>query len=203
VSGYKLLLTYHPSAVTRQWELRPATVADLSKALKEKDHPDVRRPRREIWIEPSLEDIQTFIKDHIREGQILSVDIETSGTQITCLGLSPRKDLAIVIPIHDERSKDGNYWPSKELELKCWRAIRDVLENPSIPKLFQNGLYDVPFLLRSYGIRVMGASEDTMLLSHALHPESLKGLGFLGSIYTDEGPWKVERKSSSTIKRDE
>jgi DNA polymerase len=203
VSGYKLLLTYHPSAVTRQWELRPTTIADLSKANKEKDHADVKRPHREIWIEPSIDDIQRFIKDHIKPGQILSVDIETSGTQITCLGFSPRRDLAIVIPIFDERTKSGNYWSTKELERQCWELIRNVLEDQSIPKLFQNGMYDIPFLLRSYGIRVMGAKEDTMLLHHALQPEALKGLGYLGSIYTDEGPWKVERKGTDTIKRDE
>src|SRR5882672_20082 len=98
VSGYKLLLTYHPSAITRQWELRPTTVADLSKILKEKDTSDVKRPKREIWIEPSLEDIHRFIQDHIKGCSMLSVDIETSGTQITCIGFAPRKDLAIVIP---------------------------------------------------------------------------------------------------------
>jgi len=78
-----------------------------------------------------------------------------------------------------------------------------VLEDPEIPKLFQNGLYDIPFILRTVGIRVLGAAHDTMLLHHALQPESLKGLGFLGSIYSDHGPWKSERKGpSDTIKRD-
>jgi len=203
VSGYKLLLTYHPSAITRQWELRPTTVADLSKILKEKDTSDVKRPKREIWIEPSLEDIHRFIQDHIKGCSMLSVDIETSGTQITCIGFAPRKDLAIVIPIHDERTKSGSYWPTAADERRCWGYIRDVLEDQSIPKVFQNGLYDVPFILRSYGIAVMGAAEDSMLCHHALQPESLKGLGYLGSIYTDEGPWKSERKfSNTTIKRD-
>jgi len=77
-----------------------------------------------------------------------------------------------------------------------------VLEDQSIPKLFQNGLYDVAFLWRAYGIRVRACTEDTMLLHHALQPESLKGLGYLGSIYTDHGPWKSERKKHETIKRD-
>jgi uracil-DNA glycosylase family 4 len=35
VSGYKLLPTYHPAAVLRQWELRPTTLADLMKASRE------------------------------------------------------------------------------------------------------------------------------------------------------------------------
>jgi DNA polymerase len=203
ISGYKLLATYHPAAVTRQWELRPTTVADLSKALREKDFPDVRRPACEIWIDPALEDIRTFIDQNIAGCKILSVDIETSGSQITRIGFAPRRDLAIVIPIHDSRAKSGSYWPTREAERQCWELIRQVLEDQSIPKLFQNGLYDIPFILRSTGISVLGASQDTMLLHHALQPESLKGLGFLGSIYTDHGPWKSERKKTETIKRDE
>jgi uracil-DNA glycosylase len=200
VSGYKLLYTYHPSAVGRQWELRPTTIIDLAKINKEKEYPDVRRPRVEIWIEPDLQDIETFISRYISNShKILSVDIETSGQQITCIGFAPRKDLAIVIPIHDERKKNGCYWPTQADERRCWELIRSVLEDKSIIKLFQNGLYDITFLARSYGIKVMGAKHDTMLLMHALQPEALKGLAYLGSVFTDHGPWKSERKME-TIK---
>ncbi len=203
VSGYKLLCTYHPAAVGRQWELRPTAVIDLSKVNHEKNFPEVRRPEVEIWIEPELDDIETFIREHITGCELLSVDIETSGNQITCIGFAPRSDLAIVIPIHDTRAKSGCYWPTAEAERACWELIRSVLEDPTIPKLFQNGLYDIAFLIRAVGIRTLGATHDTMLLHHALQPEALKGLGYLGSVYTDHGPWKVERKSTDTIKRDQ
>lgn len=202
VSGYKLLCTYHPSAVCRQWELRPTTVADLTKITREKDFPDVRRPPCEIWIEPDLDDLRTFITQHITRDRILSVDIETAGSRITCLGFAPRPDLAIVIPFDDDRAADRNYWSTKERERQCWEIVRGVLEDHTIPKLFQNGLYDVAFLWRAYGIGVKGCTEDTMLLHHALQPEALKGLGYLGSIYTDHGAWKDEHKVSRTIKRD-
>lgn len=203
VSGYKLLPTYHPAAVLRQWELRPTTVIDLCKADRERDFPDIRRPACEIWIEPTLEDINDFTQRYIRGCPLLSVDIETSGSRITCIGFAPSADRAIVIPFDDQRAKTGSYWPSAQAEGECWRMVADVLVDGSIPKLFQNGLYDIAFLWRAYGIGVMGARHDTMLLSHALQPESLKGLGYLGSIYTDHGAWKVERKGTSTIKRDE
>src|SRR6185369_5619046 len=100
-------------------------------------------------------------------------------------------------------SKGGSYWAHRADEVAAWAAIRRVLIDGSIPKLFQNGLYDIAFLLRSYGIGVRGCAHDTMLLSHALQPESLKGLGYLGSIYTDFGAWKVDHKNRhETIKRD-
>lgn len=202
VSDYKLLAVYHPAAVIRQWETRPVTVIDLHKALREREFPEVRRPSVEIWIEPSLEDIERFINDHIVGCALCAADVETVGSRVTCISFAPRRDLVIVIPFDDHRRANGSYWPDPQAEGQAWRLTRRVLEDPSIPKLFQNGLYDIAFLWRSYGIRTFGAREDTMLLSHALQPESLKGLGFLGSVYTDHGPWKTERKGNETIGRD-
>lgn len=202
VTGIKCLATYHPAAVLRQWELRPVTVVDLMKARREAEYPEIRRPKREIWIEPGVEDIERFINDHIMECNSLSVDIETSGNRITCIGFASSPQLSIVIPFDAPGAKARNYWDSKEKEEIVWQLVKGVLENRSIRKLFQNGLYDIAFLWRAYGIKVYGAEHDTMLLHHALQPESLKGLGFLGSVYTDEGAWKHMRKTE-TIKRDE
>lgn len=202
-TGYKILPTYHPAAVIRQWELRPTTVIDLMKAQREMGFPEIRRPKREIWIEPTIEDIRTFIRDYVRGTPLLSVDIETAGSFVTCVGLGPNDDIALVVPFLDERKKDRCYWRSLEDERTAWELLRGVLGDRSIPKVFQNGLYDIAFLWRAIGIRTYGATHDTMLAHHALQPESLKSLGFLGSIYCDEGAWKQERGRSKTIKRDE
>lgn len=203
VADYKCLATYHPAAVLRGWELRPIVLADLLKVKREMEYPDVRRPKREIWIEPTLQDVMAFIEmaSGPRACDPLSVDIETSGTRITCLGMG-WSDLAIVIPFDDERRTGGSYWASGEDERQVWEGIIQLLGNSAIPKLFQNGLYDIAFLWRSMRVRVRGATEDTMLLHHALQPEMIKGLGFLGSIYADEGAWKHMRKRTKTIKRD-
>jgi len=200
-ADFKLLPTYHPSAIIRDWSNRPTAIADLMKAKRESFYPEIRRPPREIWIEPSLADIARFRDDYIRNCDLLSTDIETVGQRITCIGFAPSADRAIVIPFDDSRTKGGSYWPTREDEYKCWHIVRQILEDGTIRKLFQNGTYDITFLWRAYGIRTMGASEDTMLLSHALQPESLKGLGYLGSIYSDEGAWKHMRKKHETIKR--
>jgi len=203
VSGYKLLATYHPAAVLRQWELRPVTIIDLMKAERERWFPEVRRPQREIWIEPTIPDMELFYAQHIVGCRLLSVDIETSGNQITCIGFAPRADVALVVPFVDYRRKERNYWASPADEQQAWRFVRQILTNESIPKVYQNGLYDIAFCLRSMGLPTFGAQHDTMLLHHALQPEMLKGLGFLGSVYTDEGSWKSERKVVATIKSDE
>lgn len=201
-ADFKLLPTYHPAAVLRQWELRPATIMDLMKAGREAEFPEIRRPERKFWIEPAIEDMERFYNEHISGCGLLSVDIETAGNQITCIGFSPSEAIGIVVPFYDARKKSKCYWPTPGDELKAVQYCKRILENRRIRKLFQNGLYDIAFIWRAWGIKVYGAEEDTMLLHHALQPESLKGLGFLGSMYTDEGSWKVMRKTA-TIKRDE
>lgn len=204
VSGVKLLPTYHPAAVGRQRELWRIVVADLIKAKREAKFPEVRRPHREIWIEPTLEDLEEFYERNIRPAGRVSIDIETSGRLITCVGLSPRADLALVVPFFDPRRKDRSYWPHAGDEERAWNFLFKVLRDKDIKKVLQNGAYDVAFLARSFGVGTYGMEHDTMLLHHALYPEMLKGLGFLGSLYTDEGSWKEMRKARATEwKRDD
>jgi len=203
VSGFKVLPTYHPAAVLRQWDLRPVCVIDLAKALRESAFPEVRRPHREIWIEPTLEDIYEFHDKYIKGCRILSVDTETIGRRITCIGFAPSPHRGIVIPFDDPSRLGGNYWPSPALERQVWDYVKRVCEDPDPPKLFQNGLYDIAFTFKGYGIKIAGAAEDTMLLHYSLQPESLKGLGFLGSVYCDEGSWKEMREHKKTLKRDD
>ena len=202
VSGFKMVGTYHPSAVLRQWSLRPITIVDLQKAKRESTFPEIRRPRREIWIEPTLEDIYDFHDRFVAKVPLISVDIETAGRLITCVGIAPDRTRAIVIPFFDPGRLGRSYWPTAKSERAAWAYIKSLMESPSLRKLFQNGLYDIAFFWRAMGIKVAGAEEDTMLLHYALQPESLKSLGFLGSIYTDEGSWKDMRKRK-TIKRDD
>lgn len=206
-SGFKVLPTYHPASLFKgadAWANRPIIIIDLIKAKRESLFPEIRRPYREVWIEPNLEDIHGFHDRHIKGCQILSCDIETAGRQITCIGFAPSRSLAIVIPFYDPRKLGRNYWPTNEIEIQVWRYVKSVLEDRAIPKVFQNGLYDISFLYRGYGVRTAGAVEDTMLLHYSLQPESLKGLGFLGSVYCDEGAWKQMRgRGQKTIKRDD
>lgn len=202
ITGYKVLPTYHPAAIFRQWPLRPVTVMDLLKGKRESLFPDIQLPQRQIWIEPSLEDIHEFDRCYISQCKSLAVDIETSGKAITCIGFAPRKDIAIVIPGIVVRRSGRAYWPNMDIERKVYKVIKDILTRP-IPKILQNGLYDVAFIWRAWKIGVRDVEHDTMLLHHALQPESLKSLGFLGSVYTNEGAWKSMREKVATIKKDD
>jgi hypothetical protein len=108
----------------------------------------------------------------------------------------------MVIPFWVRQPQSSSYWNTKEEELRAWSCVSALLES-AIPKLFQNGLYDVQYLM-PMGIKVNNFIEDSMLLHHSIFPELQKGLGFLGSVYTSEPAWKLMRKrAADTVKADE
>lgn len=203
VVGQKILPTYHPAAILREWSLRHVTVLDFTKAKREASFPELIRPKRTIYIEPSLTDIEWFINEHLTHADQITFDIETRGNQITCISFAPSPVVAISIPFCDPRRPGGSFWSTPEEEKMAWDFVRRVLALPQ-RKVAQNGLYDVTFLWLGYGIVVVNFSEDTMLLHHSLQPECEKGLGFLGSVYTNEASWKLMRArgKEQTIKRD-
>ena len=212
----KVLPTYHPAAILREWSLRAVTVMDLFKAAKEAAFPEIRRPARFIHIEPSIDDLFQFERDFILSASALSIDIETAGDQITCVGFAPSIDRSIVVPFVDPTQRDGNYWRTAEEEVQAWLMVRkwcamtldpqhrrpDFRKLPYKPGVGQNFLYDMHRLWRTMGIAVAN-EDDTMLLHHSLQPELEKGLGFLATIYTDELAWKFMRAKHETLKKED
>lgn len=200
MSPVKTLPTYHPAAVLRDFSLRAVTVLDLRKAAREAAYPEIRRPFRRVLIEPSLEDLDWFWHHHLSVAERISVDIETQGIHITCIGFAPSPDISLVVPFRDMRKRGWSFWPNSVSEGAAWRWVRKVCTS-GIPLVFQNGMYDAHFLWKQAGIPTP-VNEDTMLLHHSIYPELQKGLGFLGSVYTNEASWKLMNRSQSR-KKDE
>lgn len=197
--GLKVLPTYHPAAVLRQWNLRPIVMADLEKAKREAEFASVKRIERWVTVEPTLYEICEWIE---RPADYYAVDIETTQrSQISMIGFARNAHDALVIPFVDPNRNGWNYWPNVKHEMCAWR-LADELLRTSVPKIFQNGIFDLSHLLRA-GLRPAMCSDDTMLLHHSLYPEMLKGLGFLGSIYSQELAWKQMRTKGDNLKRDE
>lgn len=196
---HKVIATYHPAAIMMQWSLRPVVFMDLGKALRESHNPVLRRPQRKILIEPSIEDIKTFIRDYIDPAPFIAADIETKAGQITEIGFAASASRAILIPFWSR--KHGNYWLTLEEELRAWELVRRICASKRL--VGQNFQYDMQYLYRVYGIPCPHFYGDTMLLHHSLQPELEKGLGFLGSVYTDEPSWKFMRTDHSTLKKED
>lgn len=203
--GVKLLPTLHPANVIYSHKMFSVVVSDLEKAWEEAQFREVRLPKREIWVEPTLEDLHDFKKRFIRSGSLLSTDIETAGGQITCIGFAPGPERAIVIPFVDYRKSDRSYWPTAEAELAALGFVRELLEDPTIFKMFQNGPYDIYWIWRYWRVRVMGYLHDTRLMHHALYPELPKSLQFMGATYGKNFAWKstLRGREKKSDKRDE
>lgn len=203
LGGVKCLPTYHPAAIFRAWHWRVIVLADLLKARREREFAEVRRPLRSVIINPSLDQIEAWVEETLRGSfRLLSPDIETMNGQIRCIGFARRRDESLVIPFIRDLT-GASYWPSVDEELRARCAVQRLLDC-SLPKIFQNGLFDLQYLIRE-GYSVRNARHDTMLLHHVLYPEMQKSLGFLGSVYTEEQSWKLMRlhKGEEELKRDE
>lgn len=193
VPGYKVIPTFHPSNILRQWENRTIMLADLIKAKRESEFPEIRRPERQILVNPTISEIEDFYNYlNSYSHSIMAIDIETKNKTVTMISFSVSPDYALVIPFYCEHREKGNYWQDFEDEVKAWQLVGKLLNHP-IPKLFQNGMYDIGYFYKM-GFRPVNCEHDTMLLHHAEYPEMNKGLGFLGSLYSNEASWKLLRR---------
>lgn len=208
VPGLKVLPTLHPAVfcydeseggVKYSW--RSVAIVDLIKAKHESEWPELRLPEREVHVAGKVDDLWDFEKEYLSGfNKLLSVDIETKRGQITCIGFAPSPAVSLVVPF--VRQDFSSYW-SKADELIAWDFVLALLTAPHLPKLFQNGMYDIQWLWRKLRIPVANYRHDTMLMHHALYPELPKSLEFLGSVYTNERSWKKWRPRGHEGKKEE
>jgi len=199
----KVLPTYHPAMVLRQWDSRTIAIADLQKALNESHSPNLHFDNTELWLSPTLEDLAEFGERFMENATVVAADIETKRDQITCLSFAPSPDVAVVVPFWVKDSAGPNYWADVREEATAWRWVQKWMEKPTLAKVFQNGLFDLQYLMAFCSPR--NCTEDTMLMSHSLWSELPKGLGFLGSLHANYPAWKKMRRfiKEEALKRDD
>lgn len=205
VDNQKVLPTYHPASLFRQWNNRVVVASDLQKVAFEKDFPEIRRPIRSVLINPTLDEVFDFFQCRIEPVEGFSFDLETAGGNfISCISFSPSPTESITIPFVRFDAKGmpkGPYWESLDEEMLVWNVIREYLEGSYHWKMAQNGLFDIQ-ILGLVGIAVRNYTYDTMLAQAALMPELQKSLAFLGSVYTNESSWKVLRPKRKMARTD-
>lgn len=205
----KVLPTFHPAFIYQNWSIRPIIVADLKKAAFEQHFPEIRRPQRFILVDPTLEEALAWLESALYASMV-AVDSETKSGTITLLGFAKSKSEGLVIPFFDPRRRNsdertghvaGSYWTARD-EVLVRQAINRLLAS-DVPKILQNGVYDVQYFLRE-GYRLRNIEHDTMILQHALYPEMPKSLGFLGSIHCNDLAWKeLRNREDETLKKED
>ena len=190
--GVKILPSFHPRHILQQYKYLVVLISDLLKIKREVTFPEVRAEPKEIWLDPTIEDLFEFKSRYIRAGQgPLSVDIETGGGQISCVSLTPTQTHSIIVPFVDYRQSNRSYWSTPGEEQRAWEFLSEILADPTIEKLFQNGsAFDVFWFLDSMGISVNNYRHDLRVLHQTLFPELPKSLKFMGATHANVHAWK-------------
>lgn len=189
--------TYHPAAILRQYSWRHIAMHDLRYAIENIPAP-IPEPDWNFTLRPSLEEAQSFLAWIATMGDNhkirISADIETRGGQISCIGFAVDSETAVCIPFLSTSTPDGSYW-SLEDEVEVLKWVRTILTHPNIEVVWQNGTYDVQYILHCWQF-VPNVTHDTMLMQHAAFPGALpKGLDFIASMYCHyRYYWKDEGK---------
>ena len=180
IQGMKVIPTYHPGAVNREYKLMPLFLTDLRYAAKHSSFPEIKRKERKFIIDPPKDELQELISE-MTQAPVMEFDIECVGSKLYCVGFAIDPSWSLTLTCSDP----GNM-----------EAIRILLTSP-VPKVAQNGFFDHSYLMRFNGIEVNNYIYDTMVAQHVSYAEQPKGIDTLASVYTDEPYWKDEGKNWS------
>jgi uracil-DNA glycosylase family 4 len=199
---YKVLPTWHPAAVLREFKHYPILGFDLERAKFQGGFPEIRRKPRVYELDLSCDEILERFATVRRNRLRVAYDIEGGYKYdpISCIGFAtdPQSGFIVAFQTLQGNRKTGqgySVW-SRPDEMRLLRGINELLNDPDVEKVGQNAIsYDEFVLGHNYGIAVRNR-QDTMLLNWEIFPEQPKSLGFQNSIWTDEPFYKSERKTT-------
>lgn len=198
----KVIPTYHPAYIMRQWQDYYTATHDWKKIAEHSRGRALLAPREEFNVEPTVQDIELFARNlqertKHTENVRIALDLETFYieesallTPIKTVGLATSDSNAIVVPFITQAG--NQYWQSEDDAVRAVQAIGSILENPDITLLIHNSLFDV-LVLMNHGFTVNARIYDTMLAQYLVYHPSRHTLEYLTSIYTDYQPWKLEK----------
>ncbi len=197
VGTVALMPTYHPAALIRKWDWRPALLHDIRNRAKIALEGDWSPPKYNFTIRPSfavteyfLHDILLMLKD---KETILAVDLETRGPHIACIGIGWNKTHAFCIPLMQVEG-GKSYWTIDE-EFTIIKMLRTILFHKNARIIGQNWLYDMQYIKREWDVTATPYA-DTMVMQHLCWPGTPKGLAYISSMYCSyHRYWKDEGKT--------
>lgn len=209
IGGVKALAAFHPAAVLREYSLQGyyrtglPGVGDLERLRLEAESAELVLPRRgQVIFQPGigpLYDAQRaleLLNGFCRAGQHVAIDIEGGCGNVTSIAFAQASDFAYVIPF---AHVDGTSVWAEDEEIALWIAIKDLLEDPGVGKIFQHGQYDLFALAWTYGIAVRNWSDDTEEGGWELCAELRKGLATQASLYTKQQFYKPDKEDGEMV----
>lgn len=192
----KVIPTIHPAAILRQYEWKPLVYFDLHKAKVEAKTPYLPH-NKVLHTGCSFEEYMRVLMRMNQGTAVISFDIETLSDDegppyMTAIAFANSALEGWSIPFTGD---DGSPWWGEGEEYAILQMVKELLENPRVPKVAQNSQFDMSVLLAIYGIRVAGLVMDTMIAHHVCYPELPKSLAVMTSLYTSVPYYKELRHS--------
>ncbi len=194
----KVLPTYHPAAVLREWSWRAVAINDLRRAASYRgDNLDWPKPKWNFIIRPSFNRVWEVCRDllaRLNSGEHLrlSFDLETRQGHIACAGLSWTLLDAICIPFMCVESQTGFWDADQESRIVLW--LYQILTHKNAQVVGQNILYDSQYTWRHWHF-VPNVAQDCMISQHSIFSALPKSLAFQASMYCNYYVyWKDEGK---------
>jgi len=192
----KVISSYHPAMILRQYSWRQIGVQDLRRAKKASETHTYIPPDYDFITRPdygTAHAILTGLINQADRGPLkLATDIETRAGHIACIGFAWNRKSAICIPLMCVERPEG-YWTLEEEAELTYLMVR-LLTHKNILVIGQNFSYDAQYLFRFWHI-LLSNFRDTMLSQHTMFANMQKSLGFLSSIYVENHLyWKEESK---------
>ena len=197
LKGKVLILSYHPSYTLPYKDPKSfyTMIMDVNKMMRLDNDPGLMECYPKIITHPSYEKVIEFL-NKVKDSNETAFDIEATPKFVTCFSFAIRDNknniTSMSIPLMDN---SGNYWTTEQ-ETNIWILTAEILNNPDIKIIAQNGIFDLMYLLRTMNIKSDNFYFDTMLAQHLVYTELPKGLDFLTSVYTYFPYHKDEGKES-------
>lgn len=192
----KVLPTYSPNMVMKNWSWRQICVHDLRRAKTMSNTQELVRPDYSFVIRPDLQTVLSIIEQLCQtaeRGPIrLGLDIETAKGYIETFGIAWDKRSAICIPFLNP-GKWNSYWTAEE-EVQIVYALYKLLTRKNVECIGQNFHYDAQYLLRMWHF-VPNLVRDTMFSQHSMFSNLQKSLDYQSSLYCEfHEYWKDDGK---------
>lgn len=197
----KVIPTYHPAAILRQWDWRVVGVNDLRRCKKEAESPELVKPDYRFKVRPIYREVMDRLDalyQQCEEGPLdLAVDLETRRKHIACIGLGWSSQDALCIPLMQVPNQalkvTAHYW-LEEQEAEIIYTLSRLLTHPNCRVIGQNFLYDTQYIWKHWGF-IPNFQWDTMMAHHLMFVMLPKALHFLSSLYCENHVyWKDEGK---------
>lgn len=192
----KVIPTFHPAAVLREWSWRYVAVHDIRRAARFRNGEPYPDPGWKFIVRPSFTTVCSLLEylthecDSVADGHTfnISFDLETKCGHIDCAGLAWTLKDALCIPFWND------YW-SEDDEAHIVYLLYKLLTHPKVGVIGQNLLYDAQYTFRHWHF-IPRITQDTMLSHHVAFSGLPKKLDFQASMYCDfYRQWKPDKSA--------